>query len=272
MEMRVENLAAGQGWRVQDLVCSAGPQDQRYEEQHPAICIAAVMQGSFQYRTTRGAATLAPGAILLGNQGHCFECGHDHATGDRCVSFMFEPAYFATILSATPHVRSEDFAIASLPPLMALAPAVTAAELACTNSDSQRWEEISLGLAGAVVGLLADPPRTQSTPSSRDQQRIAAALRRIQAEAHLILSLTDLANDAGMSRYHFLRTFRRVIGLTPHQYILRTRLRTAAIELRQSARPILDIALDAGFADLSTFNRRFHATMGATPGTYRRRR
>jgi AraC-like DNA-binding protein len=72
-----------------------------------------------------------------------------------------------------------------------------------------------------------------------------------------------------MSRYHFLRTFRHVVGLTPHQFILRTRLHTAAVELRRSVRSILDIALDAGFADLSTFNRRFRATMGVTPGTYR---
>ena len=94
-------------------------------------------------------------------------------------------------------------------------------------------------------------------------------LRRIEKEAHLPLNLADLAREASMSRYHFLRTFRHVVGLTPHQFILRTRLHTAAVELRRSVRPILDIALDAGFADLSTFNRRFRATMGVTPGAYR---
>ena len=73
-----------------------------------------------------------------------------------------------------------------------------------------------------------------------------------------------------MSRYHFLRIFRQVVGLTPHQYILRTGLHHAAIDLRRSTRPILDIALDAGFGDLSTFNRRFRGTTGVTPGAYRR--
>ena len=68
-----------------------------------------------------------------------------------------------------------------------------------------------------------------------------------------------------MSPYHFLRTFRRVVGMTPHQFILRTRLDDAAVQLRRSSRPVLDIALDAGFADLSTFNRRFRAIMGVTP-------
>jgi AraC family transcriptional regulator len=268
MEMRVDTVASGPGWRVHDILCSAGPRDRPFEEQHPSVCIAAVLQGSFRYRTTQGAATLAPGAVLLGNHGHCFECGHEHATGDRCLSFLYDPACFETILSATPCVRSDVFAVARLPPLIALAPVIAAAELARGNP--ARLEEIALDLAGKVVSLLAGHDRSRSAPTNRDQKRIAAVLRRIETEANDKLSLADLARDAAMSRYHFLRTFHHAVGLTPHQFILRTRLHNAAIELRRSARPVLDIALDAGFADLSTFNRRFRATMGVTPSIYRR--
>ena len=74
-----------------------------------------------------------------------------------------------------------------------------------------------------------------------------------------------------MSPFHFLRTFRNVVGAPPYQFILRTRLQNAAIQLRRSSQPVLDIALDAGFADLSTFNRRFRTVMGMTPTAYRRR-
>ena len=269
MQMRVETMASGPGWRVHDILCSAGPRDRPFEEQHSSVCIAAVTQGSFRYRTTQGDATLAPGAVLLGNHGHCFECGHEHAAGDRCLSFLFEPGYFETILSAVPGVRSDGFPIPRLPPLMALTPIIASAEWARTAGDADALEEIALGIAGRVVSLLADHARSPSAPSPRDQRQIAAVLRRIEREAHLPLNLADLAQEASMSRYHFLRTFRHVVGLTPHQFVLRTRLHTAAVELRRSVRPILDIALDAGFADLSTFNRRFRATMGVTPGTYR---
>jgi len=268
MDMRVETVASGAGWRVHDILCSAGPRDRRFEEQHPWVCIAAVLQGSFQYRTTQGAAMLAPGAVLLGNHGHCFECGHDHAAGNRCLSFLFDPACFETILSATPGARSERFSIARLPPLTPLAPVV--AEAALADGDAGRLEEIAFDLAGRVVSLLAEQGPPRAAPAARDQRRIAGVLRRIEAEAHDALSLADLAREATMSRYHFLRTFRHVVGLTPHQFILRTRLHNAAVELRRSVRPVLDIALDAGFADLSTFNRRFRATMGVTPTAYRR--
>jgi AraC family transcriptional regulator len=269
MDMHVEILASGSGWSVREVLCSAGPGARRFEEQHPAVCIAAVLQGSFQYRTSQGAATLVPGAILLGNPGHCFECGHDHASGDRCLSFMFDPACFETIVAAVPNARSQVFDHARLPPLMELAPAVAAADLA--RADPGAWEEATFDLAGCVASLLAGSNPVQTAPTRRDGRRIAAALLRIETAAQLPLSLADLAGEAAMSRYHFLRTFRQVVGMTPHQFILRTRLHTAAIELRRSVRPVLDIALDAGFADLSTFNRRFRATMGTTPSRYRGR-
>lgn len=114
--------------------------------------------------------------------------------------------------------------------------------------------------------------RPADEPSRLEPRRVTAALRRIEAEAGEPLSLADLAGEAAMSPYHFLRTFCRVAGLTPHQYLLRTRLHRAAVRLRRSLEPVSTIAFDTGFADLSTFNRRFRRMMGASPGAYRARR
>jgi AraC family transcriptional regulator len=72
-----------------------------------------------------------------------------------------------------------------------------------------------------------------------------------------------------MSKYHFLRVFRRLTGVTPHQYLISARMRRAALGLASSRHPVLDVALDAGFGDLSTFNKRFRATFGVTPTQYR---
>src|SRR6202012_5993310 len=100
--MHVDILASGLGWRVHDIVCSAGPCDRAFGERHTAVWLAVVLQGSFQYRTTQGAAALAAGSILLGNPGHCFEFGHEHAPGDHCLSFLFDPPCFETILADIP--------------------------------------------------------------------------------------------------------------------------------------------------------------------------
>jgi AraC-like DNA-binding protein len=120
-----------------------------------------------------------------------------------------------------------------------------------------------------VTAALADGPRPTAAPSRLAERRVSEALRRIEAEAHEPLALADLAREAGMSPYHFLRTFRQVAGMTPHQLVLRTRLHRAAVRLRTSAEAISTIAFDAGFGDLSTFNRRFRRVMGCSPGAYR---
>jgi len=79
-------LAQGDGWSVADVVCTSGPQDTPFEEEHSHYSIAIVLAGSFQYRSATGRALMTPGSVLLGNPGRCYECGHEHAEGDRCDS------------------------------------------------------------------------------------------------------------------------------------------------------------------------------------------
>lgn len=269
--MKQQTLASGPGWSVSDIVCTAGPRDRPFEEQHGAVCIAAVTQGTFQYRTTQGAVVLAPGAILLGDAGHCFECGHEHGTGDRCLAFHYAPAQLEEIAAAVPGTKRTGFAAPRLPPLPRLVPLIAAGEAARDARESEAFEELSLRFAGAVLALLTGSNPIEARPSRRDEKRISDALRRIAARSHERLPLADLAGAAAMSRYHFLRTFRHVVGMTPHQFILRTRLHRAALRLRRSDEAISDIALASGFDDLSTFNRRFRRIAGMSPGAYRAR-
>jgi AraC-like DNA-binding protein len=262
-------LASGPGWRVSDVVCDSGPRDRPFEERHDAVSIALVVGGTFQYRTAEGKAVLAPGSTLLGNRGSCYECGHQHGRGDRCIAFRFEPELFERIVADTPGVTRVSFAVPSLPPLPALAPLMAQAEFARDESDTGALEEVALRVAGAVLEALDD--RHPSAPRARteEERRVSTALRRIDATADEPLPLSRLADEACMSPYHFLRVFRRVAGVTPHQFVLSRRLHRAALRLRRSREPIAQIAFDAGFEDLSTFNRRFRRVMGTTPGGFR---
>jgi AraC-like DNA-binding protein len=269
MALDSRQLASGPGWGVSDIVCSAGPRDRPFEERHDAVCIAAVTQGTFQYRSTLGAAVLAPGAVLLGNEGTCFECGHEHAAGDRCLSFHFAPDYLEAIVAAVPGARRTGFTVPRLPPLPCLLPLLAAAEAARDDGDGAELEELALRLAGVVAAALVDAGKSERSPSSRDSHRVTDALRRIEAQAHEHLALADLAREATMSPYHFLRTFCQVVGMTPHQFVLRTRLHRAAVRLRRSDEAVSVIAFDMGFNDLSTFNRRFRRVMGLSPSAYR---
>jgi AraC-like DNA-binding protein len=98
-------------------------------------------------------------------------------------------------------------------------------------------------------------------------------VRAVERHPDAGLTLARLARESGLSPYHFLRTFERLTGLTPHQYVLRARLREAAIRLAVTEKRarILDIALDSGFGDVSNFNRSFRAEFGVSPRAYRQR-
>jgi AraC family transcriptional regulator len=103
---------------------------------------------------------------------------------------------------------------------------------------------------------------------------LAAHLRRQLVEfieAHLAdpLTLGQLAGMCALSEYHFARMFRESFGLPPHQYLLARRMEQARRLLRQTERPLGDVALACGFASASHFSNRFRQVMGATPGEYR---
>ncbi len=264
-------LACGNGWRVDDVVCTSGPHDRPFEERHDGACIAAVTHGTFRYRSTLGSAVFAPGALLLGNDFHCFECSHDHGVGDRCLSFQFAPEFLEAVVGAIPGARRMSFAVPRLPPNPALLPIVAAAEAARDDGDAGELEEVALRVAGAVSGVFAESKGHATAPSSRDEKRIDAVLRRIEAHADETLSVAELARGAAMSPYHFLRTFRAVVGMTPHQFILHARLSRAAVRLRRTSESVSAIAFATGFGDLSTFNRRFQRIVGQTPSAYRAR-
>ncbi len=270
------SLASGPDWSVDDVICTAGPHDHPFEEQHESLCIAVVTDGTFQYRTSQGAALLAPGAVLLGNHGQCFECGHEHGVGDRCLAFHLAPEFFEAVIAGVPGAKATQFAVPRLPPAPSFIPLIALAEAARDDGDELEFEELALRFAGAVAAQLVETRGALPSASRRDERRITEAVRRIEAEAHEIshvrLSVAALARGAAMSPYHFLRRFQQVVGMTPHQFVLRARLHRAAVRVRRSDEPISTIAFDAGFNDLSTFNHRFRRVMGASPSVFRRQR
>jgi transcriptional regulator GlxA family with amidase domain len=99
------------------------------------------------------------------------------------------------------------------------------------------------------------------------------ALRRVREyiENHLeeTISIEALARIVGLSMYHFARAFKQSEGLTPHDYLLRRRVRRAQELLASTDLPLSEIALASGFSDQSHCARRFREHVGITPSSYR---
>jgi AraC family transcriptional regulator len=267
----VRPIAKGCGWSVDDVICTCGPEDRPYDEQHDRVAIAIVTSGTFQYRGSgsNGREMMTPGSVLLGNRGQCFECGHEHGVGDRCLSFHFRPDYFETI---TDRRAERAFRSLRLPPVRTLSPIIADASGAIAGSPFVGWEELAIRVAGHAVQVDNGIELDRSAISPATVARVTRTVRMIQAQAASELTLTDLSREARLSPFHYLRTFECVTGTTPHQYLLRTRLRAAATRLAIGTEKILDVALSAGFGDISNFNRAFRAEFGVSPRDFRRSR
>jgi AraC-like DNA-binding protein len=216
---------------------------------------------------------MTPGSLMLGNSGHCFECGHAHGEGDRCVSFWYTPDYFDQLAAdAGIHRLRARFTAARVPPLRELSPLVTGAALGVESANETPWEELSVTLAAHALQLAAQRSSASSGSPLNAEARVTRAVRTIDRYPARRWTLGSLALEARLSRYHFLRTFDRLTGVTPHQYVLRARLRDAALRLACDSGSVLDVALDCGFGDVSNFNRAFRQEFGVSPRAFRQRR
>jgi AraC family transcriptional regulator len=259
-------LATGDGWSVADVVCTSGPPDRAFEEEHSGVSIAIVLVGSFEYRSSHGRHLMTPGSFMLGNPGECFECGHDHAAGDRCVSFHYEPEFFDRRLDGRGRFTSS-----RIPPTRASSELVAQTLFALGPSPSMSWEELAIDVADAASRLSRDG-RRRATSIGRDvRAHVTDCVRAIERDPASVTSLDTLASPAGLSAFQFLRAFRALTGVTPHQYVLRTRLRAAAARIAGDDSRIIDIALDTGFGDLSNFNHAFRTEFAAAPTAFRER-
>ncbi len=262
-EVTGTSRAEGEGWRVVDYVCTCGPRDRTFQEQHALTSISLVLSGTFVCRSGYGETLLSAGSLFLGTAGERYECSHRHGEGDRCLSFQYAPEVFGRLAGESGNARAA-FGRNGLPPLRAFAGLAARAESARHPAE---LEALAYELAAATLRVSGDacPPDT----TGRHHRRISDVLRYLETEVEADRSIAALARVARLSPFHFLRTFKQVTGVTPHQWLLRARLREAARRLTGSGAPVTTIALDVGFDDLSNFVRSFRAEFGQSPRAYR---
>jgi AraC family transcriptional regulator len=258
-------LAAGNGWSIYDVLCTAGPRDRAFEEQHSQISIAVVLSGTFQYQTSTGRELMTPGSLLLGNPHEPFECSHEHGTGDRCIAFHYSEEF----CERSGIAPKQKFRIPRIPALRDLSPLVANATVLLRNDFDRDMEETALQVIDRAKHLQHGLGSRERAPGASSFARVTRVLRQIEAHPEDSHQLPELAANARLSPYHFLRCFEDLTGTTPRQYVLRTRLRRAARRLKQETTKIIDIALDCGFGDVSNFNRAFRAEFGKSPRSYR---
>jgi AraC-like DNA-binding protein len=223
-----------------------------------------VRKGSFGCGTRGRFFELVTGSILVGHPGDEYVCTHDHVCGDECLSFFLSPELVEAIGD-----RAEIWQIGSAPPLPELMVLGELAQAAACGRSDIGLDEVGQAFARRFVEVVSGRPRQPVPAAARDRRRAVEAALWIDAHSHRQIDLEHAAAQAGISPFHFLRLFSSVLGVTPHQYLVRSRLRHAARLLADDDSSVTDIAYDVGFGDLSNFVRTFHRAAGVSPRRFR---
>src|SRR5688572_847464 len=111
-------------------------------------------------------------------------------------------------------------------------------------------------------------------PPPQDPELVRRLLRakdRMDAASHEEWPVSRLARVSHVSQAHFARSFKDAFGVPPHRYLLTRRIERATTLLRDTDRPITDIAFETGWSSLGTFGRTFRDVTGESPSELRAR-
>ena len=108
----------------------------------------------------------------------------------------------------------------------------------------------------------------QASKNVRDNEGIRIALGYIRSHITQKLTIDELCDNAGLSKYYFVREFKRIVGDTPVVYINKLRCENAAKLLSNGQLSVGDVAEKCGFDSVSYFGKAFKKYMGMSPGAY----
>jgi AraC-like DNA-binding protein len=241
---------------------------------HDTFAIGVITYGSEVFQRGRRLWTGYPGQIVIVNPGEV----HDGYGGDE-RGWMYNVFYPASslLVQASADIAGVDTDSANtawLPyfpqgviqdaylfDLMLRLHQTLAQSPARLERDARfLWTMAQLVSRHAAQSITGKTPGQESQP----MQRARDYIQQNYAEN---ITLKELAAVSGLSPYHFLRVFRRDVGLTPHAYLNHVRVLRARA-LLQRGYPIAQAAVNVGFVDQSHLHRHFKRIVGVTPGQY----
>jgi AraC-like DNA-binding protein len=227
------------------------------------ICLTTSGVQAFDYR---GAAEVStPGQVVVL---HPDELHDGRAATDEGFSYRMLYVEPALIFEAAQALCGRTCAL----PFVRTAVATNAKLSAAITSAFQGTRE-PLAIDGLIVRLAeglveADPSCTRATrPRHVDVAALEQARQFLDAEKTRVVRSTELEAVTGLSRYELARQFRLRYGTSPYRYLLLRRLDVARAQVARH-RPLVEVALEAGFADQAHFTRTFKAAFGLTPARY----
>lgn len=236
---------------------------------HEEYAIGIIERGAMRFRYLGADMTAATGQVNLVVPGEPHD-GHAGAdSGWTYRMFYLDPAVLEMALrEVSPRALSIHFPEGVIPD-PGLAARVLRAHRCLSDPGASALARQTLLLDMLTYWITRHGERALSLPALRTEHGAADAARELIDDCHAEdLRLEDIALQVSLSPFHLVRVFKARFGLTPHAYLVQTRVRRARALLRTPLR-LADIAASVGFSDQSHFTRHFKRKHGVTPGAYR---
>ena len=137
---------------------------------------------------------------------------------------------------------------------------------------SKESDEFYFHIADALVNTHLSNLKTISEirnekKSTREEiyRRVNRGKVAIESSLFKNISIDEIAKESTLSKYHFIRSFSEINGVSPYKYLLQRRVEEAKKMIEKGDQSISDIALEVGFSDVSAFSKRFKAEVGVSP-------
>lgn len=228
--------------------------------------IAFVQSGCFAVEVDGQEHRLGAGSVLLEQPGVPFTCRHgEECPDDVCLSIGFE----AEAVTQVEHAWARSGWAARVRPTPRLALVQQRLLDAAHHADSFELERWGLAALTALqVDARDDRARGPYAPRQGDVDAVVATCRAIEADPTANLSIAVRARAVGISSTVLTHTFRRYLGLSPHQYVIRWRV-VRSTSLLDAGHSVSDSCYRAGFENLSHYCRTFHRALGMRASAWR---
>ncbi|MDI3560473.1 AraC family transcriptional regulator [Bradyrhizobium sp. Arg816] len=134
-----------------------------------------------------------------------------------------------------------------------------------------RHQLTSLLATRLLAAHTGSPPMIRPTMGGLSPKVLSRAIERLRPDNDADVSLAALASDAGLSRFHFCRAFKKSTGLSPHAWLRQNRLEEAKNMLRDTDASVISVAVALGYSSQTAFAAAFRKLSGETPSNWRRR-
>lgn len=277
MQADIHTLYQSDFYQVLDFRCrctECRTSDPEYSE---AFSISFVRKGNFLFNVFRNALDSYTGCVLVTKPGYERTVTHTHAIPDECTIIEFTASFYSEIKETYAALRflfNNDIH-SSLVQADAEAEVLhrkMLAQLLAGNTEKLKMDSLVVDIIENILGKLSrHSPQNQLPPSLKKHHlaTVETAKEYILLHYQQDISLLELARHCHVSPFHFSRIFKKITTYSPYQFLTAVRLKNSELLIKESAAPIIDIAIQSGFNSIEHFTSSFTRRFGVSPAAFR---